>query len=242
MAYFLKKTKLKNRTYLAIYESFYSHEKKGTAHKCYKSLGSVETLTAGGMADPVAFFQSEVDSLNQAKKAGGTPKISAVSPLIYMGYFPLKSIMEKLKVKRYIDLFKLTSDFQFDLYELLSSLVYARSVNPCSKLRTFHEVLPSLFHPCNYSYDQLLDGLSFLGANYEKIAELFSAQTSAVYGISTDKTYFDCTNFFFEIDREDEKIRSRVISWSATSLSSWSASCNSMFWKTNIPLRTYLIS
>lgn len=203
MAYFLKKTKLKNRTYLAIYESFYSHEKKGTAHKCYKSLGSVETLTAGGMADPVAFFQSEVDSLNQAKKAGGTPKISAVSPLIYMGYFPLKSIMEKLKVKRYIDLFKLTSDFQFDLYELLSSLVYARSVNPCSKLRTFHEVLPSLFHPCNYSYDQLLDGLSFLGANYEKIVELFASQTSAVYSISTDKTYFDCTNFFFEIDRED---------------------------------------
>jgi hypothetical protein len=190
------------------------------AYRCYKSLGSMETLTAGGMADPVAFFQAEVDSLNQAKKAGGTPKISAVSPLIYMGYFPLKSIMEKLKVKRYIDLFKLTSDFQFDIYELLSSLAYARSVNPCSKLRTFHEVLPSLFHPCNYSYDQLLDGLSFLGANYEKIAELFSAQTSAVYGISTDKTYFDCTNFFFEIDREDEKIRSRVISWSATSLSS----------------------
>lgn len=29
MAYFLKKTKLKNRTYLAIYESFYSHEKRG---------------------------------------------------------------------------------------------------------------------------------------------------------------------------------------------------------------------
>ena len=203
MAYFLKKTKLKNRTYLAIYESFYSHEKKGTAHRCCKSLGSVETLTAGGMADPVAFFQAEVDSLNQAKKAGGTPKISAVSPLIYMGYFPLKSIMEKLETKRYIDLFILTNDFQFDLYEFLSSLVYARSVNPCCKLRTFHEVLPSLFHPCNYSYDQLLDGLSFLGANYEKIVELFTAQTSAAYGISTDRTYFDCTNFFFEIDRED---------------------------------------
>ena len=30
MSYFLKKTPLKNRTYLAIYESFYSHEKKGT--------------------------------------------------------------------------------------------------------------------------------------------------------------------------------------------------------------------
>ena len=66
MAYFLKKTKLKNRTYLAIYESFYSHEKKGTAHKCYKSLGSVETLTAGGMADPIP--------LTRQKKQGVRPK------------------------------------------------------------------------------------------------------------------------------------------------------------------------
>jgi len=43
MAYYLKKTKLNGRTYLSIDESFYSHDKKGTAHKCYKSLGSVET-------------------------------------------------------------------------------------------------------------------------------------------------------------------------------------------------------
>ncbi len=31
MAYFLKKTTLKGRTYLAIYDSFYNHEKKGAA-------------------------------------------------------------------------------------------------------------------------------------------------------------------------------------------------------------------
>lgn len=51
MAYFLKKTKQKNRTYLAIYESFYNHDKKGTSHRCFKSLGSLETLMANGM-DP----------------------------------------------------------------------------------------------------------------------------------------------------------------------------------------------
>lgn len=198
MAYFLKKTKLKNRTYLAIYESFYSHEKKGTAHKCYKSLGSLETLVANGMADPVAHFQAEVDALNKSRKETGTQKISDVSPLLYLGYFPLKSIMGKLDVKKYIDYFKLTNDFQFDLYELLSSLIFARSVNPCSKYKTFHEVLPNLLEPCSYSYDQLLDGLSFLGAHYEKIIELFTAQTNFVYGTETSKTYFDCTNFFFE--------------------------------------------
>lgn len=204
MAYFLKKTKLKNRTYLAIYESFYSHEKKGTAHKCHKSLGSVETLVANGMTDPIAHFQAEVDALNKSKKENGIKKISSVSPILYLGYFPLKSIMDKLKIKKYVDYFKLTNDFQFDLYELLASLIYARSVNPCSKHRTFHEVLPCLFHPYNYSYDQLLDGLSFLGANYEKLVELFASRTESVYGMETSKTYFDCTNFFFEIDREDD--------------------------------------
>ena len=49
MAFFLKQTPLKGRTYLAIYESFYSREKKGTAHRTYKSLGSIETHKANGM-------------------------------------------------------------------------------------------------------------------------------------------------------------------------------------------------
>jgi hypothetical protein len=61
MAYFLKKTPLKNRTYLAIYESFYSHKKKGTVHKCCKSMGSVEALKANGLDDPITFYQKEVD-------------------------------------------------------------------------------------------------------------------------------------------------------------------------------------
>jgi len=204
MAYFLKKTKLKNRTYLAIYESFYNHDKKGTAHKCYKSLGSVETHIENGMEDPIAHFQKEVDQLNRTKNKEGIKKISDISPTLYLGYFPLKNILDKLKIKKFVDYFKLTNNFEYDLYELLSSLIYARSVNPCSKNRTFHEVLPNLYHPYNYSYDQLLDGLSFIGSNYEKFIELFTAQVEGVYGVDTSKTYFDCTNFYFEIDREDD--------------------------------------
>ncbi|HQD40603.1 MAG TPA: IS1634 family transposase [Bacillota bacterium] len=204
MAYFLKKTKLKGRTYLAIYESFYNPEKKETAHKCYKSLGSIQALIESGIEDPIAHFQKEVDYLNKKKKEAGVRKISDKSPMRYLGYFPLKSIMEKLKINRYIDLFKLTNDFQYDLFQLLSTLIYARSVNPCSKNKTFHEVLPSLYESYDFSYDQLLDGLAFLGSNYNKIIEIFTTQVKATYGIDTSKTYFDCTNFYFEIDREDD--------------------------------------
>lgn len=204
MAYFLKKTTLKGRTYLAIYESFYNHDKKGASHRCYKSLGSVETNITNGIDDPISFYQQEVDALNRQKRQEGIRKISDVSPVLHLGYFPFRCILDKLRIKKYVDFFKLTNDFHFDLYELLSSLIYARAVHPCSKNKTFHDVLPNLYDKTSYSYDQLLDGLSFLGANYSKFIELFAVQTDRTFGIDTSKTYFDCTNFYFEIDREDD--------------------------------------
>lgn len=156
------------------------------------------------MEDPISFYQQEVDLLNQQRKEEGVRKISDISPTLYLGYFPLKAILEKLKIQKYVNYFHLTYDFQFDLYELISTLVYARGVCPCSKNRTFHDVLPNLYHPPHYSYDQLLDGLAFLGENYEKFVEIFTVQTAAVYGLDTSNSYFDCTNFYFEIDREDD--------------------------------------
>lgn len=204
MAYYLKKTKLKGRTYLSIDESFYSREKHGTAHKCYKSLGSVETWIEKGISDPVSHFKKEVDALNQRKANAQVRKISDISPVCCLGYFPLKSILEKMQIRKYTDYFKLTNDFNYDLYELLSSMIFARAVQPCSKYKTFHEVLPNLYGSVHYSYDQLLDGLSFLGSDYEKFVEIFTVQTNSIFGTDTSKTYFDCTNFYFEIDREDD--------------------------------------
>jgi transposase len=204
MAYFLKKATLKGLTYLSICESFYHPQKKGTAHKTYKSLGSVETWKEKGIEDPVSHFQKEVDALNQEKSTAGVRKISDNSPNLYLGYFPFKSILDKLYIKKYVDYFKLTHDFEYDLYELISSSIYARAVNPCSKHRTFHEVLPELYYSVSYSYDQLLDGLSFIGNDYEKFIEIFTVQANKVFGLDVSKSYFDCTNFYFEIDREDD--------------------------------------
>ena len=46
MAYFLKVTRQQSRTYLSIYESFYSPETKGTKHRSYRSLGNIQKLIA----------------------------------------------------------------------------------------------------------------------------------------------------------------------------------------------------
>ena len=102
MAYFLKKATLKGRTYLSICESFYHPQKRGTAHKTYKSLRSVETWKEKGIEDPIDHFQKEVDALNRKKAAAGVRKISDKSPILYLGHFTLKNILDKLKIKKYV--------------------------------------------------------------------------------------------------------------------------------------------
>ena len=146
MAYFLKQAHLKGRTYLSIVESYYSPEKHGAAHRTYKSLKAVEFWKAqGNIYDPVAYFQKEVDRLNKMNADKNTRKISDRTPEMYIGYFPFMSIMKKMDIKKYVDYFSKHNKFSYDLYELMSSLIYARLVNPCSKHRTFHEVIPSRY-------------------------------------------------------------------------------------------------
>ncbi|MBR3252012.1 MAG: IS1634 family transposase [Erysipelotrichaceae bacterium] len=204
MAYFLKKQRQNNKTYFHIYESYYSPETKNTKHRFIKAMSTFEALKEKGIEDPVAYCQKEVDSLNEERNKEKIRYISDVSPVRYLGYFPLSSIMNKLNIKKYVDLFKLSTSFSFDLYDVLSSLVFARIVNPCSKYRTYYEVIPNLYHDYDFSYDQLLEGLSYFGNDYEKFIELFNMQVNKIYKIDTSSTYFDCTNFYFEIDREDD--------------------------------------
>lgn len=208
MAYFLKKSKLKKGIYLQIYESFYDAERGHTAHKSYKALGYIDDLIRSGVQDPVAFYKQEVCELNRQRsevlKQEKNKQISEdETPEKMLGYFPIKSINDSLGVKKYIDLMQTVSGFHFSVFSLISALVYARIVQPCSKRKTFDEVLPKLFDKYDFSLKQVYDGLEYIGCEYEKIIEIYNHQIRNFFDYSTSRTYFDCTNFFFEIDRED---------------------------------------
>lgn len=207
MAYFLKKTTNKKGLYLQIYESFYDPERRHTVHKSLKPIGYVHELQAKGIDNPISFYQEEVIKLNQelntTKNANKARQISDDSPEKLIGYFPLKNINDRLSVKKYIDLMQTATDFRFNVFDMMSSLVYARLVHPCSKVKTYEEVIPKLFDDYDYSLNQLYDGLEYIGCEYEKIIEIYNHQIQQMYPFNTSHTYFDCTNFYFEIDRED---------------------------------------
>ena len=208
MAYFLKKTKNKKGTYLQIYESYYDPERKGGAHRSYKPIGYVHELQASGIEDPITVFGEEVQKLNQEykrkKQSEKERQISEESPEKLLGYFPLKNLNDSLGCKKYIDLMQTTTSFRFNIFDMMSALIYARAVHPCSKLKTYMEVIPKLFEKHDFSLNQIYSGLGYIGSEYEKIIEIFNHQVSQKYPFDTSHSYFDCTNFYFEIDKEDE--------------------------------------
>lgn len=207
MAYFLKKTNNKKGTYLQIYESFYDPERKGGAHRSYKPIGYLHELQQNGLDDPIAFYTQQIQKLNQEYRAGRQKQkqrqISDESPEKLLGYFPLKNLNDSLGSKKYMDLMQTATDFRFNVFDMMASLVYARAVHPCSKSKTYEEVLPKLFGTYGFSLNQLYSGLAYLGSEYEKVIEIYNHQVNQKYKLDTAHTYFDCTNFYFEIDRED---------------------------------------
>ena len=207
MSYFLKKTKNKKGTYLQIYESYYDPERKGGAHRSYKPIGYVHELQENGIVDPIAFYSEEVRKINQEyqkrKQDEKKRQISSESPEKFLGYFPLKNLNDALGCKKYIDLMQTATDFRFNVFDMISALVYARAAHPCSKSKTYDEVIPKLFGSHDFSLDQLYSGLEYLGSEYEKVIEIYNHQLGQRYKIDASHTYFDCTNFYFEIDRED---------------------------------------
>ena len=208
MAYFLKKTNNKKGTYLQIYESYYNPERKTGAHRSYKPIGYVHELQAKGIEDPISFYKEEVQKLNQEfqkrKQAEKVRQISEESPEKLLGYFPLKNLCDSFGCKKYIDLMQTATGFRFNIFDMMSSLIYARVVHPCSKLKTYIEILPKLFEAYDFSLDQLYSGLGYIGSKYEKIIEIFNHQVALKYPFDTAHSYFNCTNFYFEIDKEDD--------------------------------------
>lgn len=208
MKYFLKKTNLAKGEYLQIYQSEYSRE-KGSRNKCFKTLGYVIDLKNKGIDDPIAKAKAQVDKLNKVliknEKQNRAKKIGSLSPERFTGYFVLKAIANSLpSFEKAVKALASTRDFQYDVYTTMMNLVYARATFPTSKKKTHSDIIPLLFEKANKdTYSQILSCCKYIGSEYKKIVNFLSYSLKNVYGLDCSTTYFDCTNFYFEIDKED---------------------------------------
>ena len=200
MAYFLRKFKKNNDYYLQICETTYNKETKKSSNKNYKILGYLNDLKKQ-YDNPIEYFKKIVKELNKKLKEESEEKVSSTKYVTQnIGYFLIKSMLNTLGVKQELDLMGLGYKYEKDISSFIEAMMYCQIVKPSSKLKNAQEILPSLFKVEQFSDDQIYRMINFVGSNYKKYIELFNSHIEEVFPRNYKHMFFDCTNFYFEID------------------------------------------
>ena len=204
MAYYLRKENKKKGTYLQMYESHWDKEKKQPRSKSVMAFGYVHELVSDEIPDPVAYYTDFVAEKNKERAAAFTEETrprAFVAPVEYnLGQFLLYTLLEELNIREVIDILAAQMRFQFRIYDMIAQLIFSRIIYPCSKSKTVSSVFPHLYNSSPISEDQVYDGLSFIGGSYKKYIELFNHCYEQHYQRDFSNVFFDCTNYYFEID------------------------------------------
>ena len=120
-----------------------------------------------------------------------------------VGYLFLKKLYNQLKINNICDSIQDKYQFHFDLNEILSYLVFARIIYPSSKLETFKQCQNFIEQPTFKLHDEYR-ALSYITENMDYIQEQLFNNSKNVIKRNSKVIYYDCTNYFFEIDNEDD--------------------------------------
>ena len=204
MTYFLRKEKKKKGIYLQMYDRFWDRDLKQARYNHIQSFGYVDDLRSDSIPDPIAYFQTYVEEQERKRREAlfevNRPRISGRRIEKNAGSFLLTSLMDELGVREDIDLLSSVRSFQFSIYDMIEQLICSRVIFPCSKSKTVSSVFPKLYDCKDISEDQVYDGLEFIGENYKKYIELFNHCYEKFYKRDYNHLFFDCTNYYFEID------------------------------------------
>ncbi len=120
-----------------------------------------------------------------------------------VGYLFLEKIYNDLNIKNICENIQNKYQFHFDLNEILSYLVYARIIYPSSKLETFKQCQNFIEQPTFKLHDEYRV-LSYIADNMDYIQENLFNNSKKIINRNSRVVYYDCTNYFFEIDNEDD--------------------------------------
>ena len=205
---FIKVRPLKNgRKYLSIVQGYRGEDGK-TKHKTIKKLGYLDELEKE-YEDPISHFKNlinqETDKImtNYTINNLNTKEIDKNSKPKNLGYAVLKKVYDELGIKEVLDEINRSSKIQFNLNDILSFLVFMRIIKPGSK-KNAYDNKDLLFEKYNFSLDDIYRSLTVLNPLQEKIQKIMWENTKDKYNRDTSTTYYDCTNYYFEIEYNDE--------------------------------------
>lgn len=199
-------------------ESFYimkSVRKDGKSTTVpYKKLGTLEDVKKlAGNQDPYEWAKQEAKRYTKLEKENKLDISITFSSdkeleanknnLKDVGYLYLQKIYSQLELKKYIDSISSNYRHKYDLNAVLSSMIFSRIIFPASKSASYKAVHNFLDEP-NFDLQHVFRSLDILDKEKENIQKHIYEKSLNIIERDTTILYYDCTNFFFEVDEADE--------------------------------------
>lgn len=220
--YLNKRKKPNGRVYLTIAESYRENGKNKTRH--VEAIGYVDELIAPDCPDPVAWWKAEIDRRNEEAREAASPVIVKLSPArridkrtesrIDLGAaIPSAYFHRDLGIWDFFERKRTARGFDYDPCRILELLAWNRLSSPSSKKAAW-EGRGRFPRKCDFSLDDAYRSLDYLDANSDALVKHMNASLEKARG-KRDRTrlYYDVTNYYFEIENEDEGgLRKRGVS------------------------------
>ena len=210
MSLFLKTAKFKNgKTYLSIVDGYRVNGK--VKQKVYKKIGYLEDLEKQ-FDDPISHFKQEVESLKQQSLSKVTTTFDITKENDFnddtfnVGYAYLKTIFKELDINSVLKSKQYSSNMEYSLSKVCELLTYSRILDPGS-IKYTYEHKNQFFEPFDLSLDDLYRSLKPLLDCKENIFKIIWENTKNTYNRDASTSYYDCTNYYFEIEYDDEDIK-----------------------------------
>lgn len=204
-------SKSKNTINYYIIKDYTKNGKRSTKH--VERIGNLEEVKKmAGDIDYKVWLKEYVSNYNEEhckkeiitiKKNNKKIIDSNINNKFNVGYLFLKKLYNQLNIKSICDTISDKYKFQFDLNEILSYLIYARIIYPSSKLETFKQCQNFIEQPKFKLHDEYR-ALSYIAKNMDFIQEQLFNNSKNVIKRNSSVIYYDCTNYFFDIDNEDD--------------------------------------
>ena len=169
-------------------------------------------------SDPLVYAKEEVAKFNENLKNGKVTlelnldlsktvvandynKVKSTN--LNIGYFFLQKIYHDLEINKFIDSISKKHKIEYSANDINRFLTFSRILDPASKLSTFDN-LGSYYEKTNIQYHQILRYLSLLSNHSDEYLEYLYKKSTKVLPRNTQICYYDCSNYYFEIEENDE--------------------------------------
>ena len=194
----------------------YRKENGKTSSRIYRKLGKLNELLVqfdGNFDALMAWAKSEAEkdtALYHAKTADVSISLSKTAYIqkdeqrcYQTGYLFLQKLCAELKIDSICRKISKRYKYTYDFGAILTDLIYARILSPSSRLSSF-SYCKTLLEPPKYELQNVYRALSVMAEESDFIQEELYKNSNFLHPRNKKVLYYDCTNYYFETEQEDE--------------------------------------